>query len=131
MSASCSNVSCPAQTNFNQFFFMSSLLKVLAALSMALTLLPVRAQHIKGKIIDAITKEPVAAATVHCTSEGCTCGCAANLNGEFVLVSKENCCHSFSVSSIGYQPVIVQKEQLSALVTLQPANSIMETIVVS
>jgi hypothetical protein len=110
---------------------MSSLLKVLAALAVALTVLPVRAQHIKGKIIDAITKEPVAAATVHCTSEGCTCGCAANLNGEFDLISQENCCHSFSGLVDRLSTCIVQKEQLSELVTLQPANSIMETIVVS
>jgi len=110
---------------------MSSLLRVLAALAMVLTVLPVRAQHIKGKIIDAITKEPVVAATIHCTSEGCTCGCAANLNGEFELIRKENCCQSFAISSIGYQPVIVQKEQLSALVTLQPANSLMGTVVLS
>ena len=110
---------------------MSSLLKMLAALAMALTVLPLRAQHIKGKIIDAITKESVPGATIHCTSEGCTCGCAANLNGEFELIAKQSCCNSFSVSSIGYQSLIVQKEQLSTLVTLQPANSVMETVVVS
>jgi outer membrane receptor protein involved in Fe transport len=110
---------------------MSSLLKVLTPLVMAMTVLSVRAQHVKGKIIDAVTKEPVPSATVRCTSDGCACGCAAKLNGEFDLVAKENCCHSFAVSSIGYQPVILQKEQLSTLVTLQPSNSVMETIVVS
>ena len=110
---------------------MSSLLKVLAILALALTVLPVRSQQIKGKIIDAITKEPVAGASVHCAAEGCSCGCAASLTGDFELIPKQNCCNSFTVSSIGYQPMVVQKEQLSTLITLQPGNSVMETVVVS
>lgn len=110
---------------------MSSFIKALAAIAIALTILPAQSQQLKGKIIDAITKEPLSGASVHCTSQNCTCGCAANAAGEFELKTKENCCTSFAVSSVGYQPLIIQSAKLTTLVSLQPSNSIMEAIVVT
>jgi len=49
--------------------------------------------------------------------------------GEFELKPKENCCSSFAVSSIGYQPLILQSERLMTVITLQPNSSVMETVV--
>lgn len=110
---------------------MSSLIKALASIAFALTILPAQSQQLKGKIIDAITKEPLAGASVHCTSQNCTCGCAANAAGEFELKPKENCCTSFAVSSVGYQPLTVSSAGLLTVIALQPGNSIMESVVVT
>src|SRR5688572_12922420 len=55
---------------------------------------------VKGKIIDASTKEPIAGATIHCTDEGCKCGCITNEAGEFEMKCTD--CTKLSVSSIGY-----------------------------
>lgn len=87
-------------------------------------------QVFKGKIIDASTKEPIAGASVHC-SAGCSCGCATNALGEFELKPKENCCVSFEVSSIGYQPVLIQAGQPMTIVNLQQDNSPMQAVVVT
>ena len=87
-------------------------------------------QVFKGKIIDASTKEPIAGASVHC-STGCSCGCATNALGEFELKPKENCCVSFEVSSIGYQPVLIQAGQPMTIVNLQQDNSPMQAVVVT
>jgi len=84
----------------------------------------------KGKIIDAITKEPVAGASVHC-SDGCTSGCAANALGEFEWKPKASCCTSFSVSSVGYQSVTIQAGQQNMVVNLQQDNTSLQSIVVT
>ncbi len=88
-------------------------------------------QVYKGKIIDATTKEPVEGASVRCSSNSCTCGCATNSSGEFELKPRENCCVSFQVSSIGYQPVLVQAGQLMTVINLEPDNYAMQAIVVT
>lgn len=87
-------------------------------------------QVFRGKIIDASSKEPIIGASVHC-SAGCSCGCATNTSGEFELVPKKNCCTSFLVSSVGYQPVTIQAGSEATIVTLQQSNSIIQGVVVS
>ena len=57
---------------------------------------------VKGKIMDATTKEPIAGATIHCTMEGCHCGCTTNLFGEFEMKCTD--CRTLSVTSVGYGP---------------------------
>lgn len=87
-------------------------------------------QVFKGKIIDASSKEPVVGASVHC-SANCSCGCATNALGEFELRPRKNCCTSFLISSVGYQPAIIQAGPEMTIVNLQQSNSIMQAIVVS
>jgi outer membrane receptor protein involved in Fe transport len=85
---------------------------------------------VKGKIVDAVSKEPVAGATVQCTHEGCRDISVSNFHGEFEL----NCAHckSISVTSIGYAsqniPVIAEDMNIVSLVTSQ---SLLQHVVVS
>ena len=111
---------------------MSLLYKLATAVLFFMTVATVgfSQQVFKGRIIDASTKEPVAGASVHC-SAGCSCGCATNALGEFELKPKENCCTSFEVSSIGYQPVFIQAGQPMTIVTLQQDNSPMQAVIVT
>lgn len=111
---------------------MSFFYKLIAAVLcfMAVATVGFSQQVFKGKIIDASTKEPIAGASVHC-SAGCSCGCATNALGEFELKPKENCCVSFEVSSIGYQPVIIQTGQLVTVINLQQDNSPIQAVVVT
>jgi outer membrane receptor protein involved in Fe transport len=88
-------------------------------------------QVYKGKIIDAVTKEPIAGASIRCTATNCPCGCASNNAGEFELKPEEHCCTAFSISSIGYQPVVVQTAQLLSLIDLQQENSSLSGVIVT
>lgn len=88
-------------------------------------------QAFKGKIVDDITREPIAGASVTCLCTNCTCGCATNVSGEFELKTKGNCCSSFSVSSVGYHPVILQSLSSANVIRLQQDNSIMAGVVIS
>lgn len=88
-------------------------------------------QVFKGKIIDSLSKEPVAGASVHCTSNNCTCGCVSNARGEFELRSMDGCCTSFSITSIGYQPVTGSLASLGPIVRIQQAKTVMEAVTVT
>ncbi|HTL10239.1 MAG TPA: TonB-dependent receptor [Chitinophagaceae bacterium] len=73
-------------------------------LFLAILILPGFGSHaqkiIKGKVVDATTKEPIGGATIHCIKEGCNCGCTTNFSGEFEM--KYTDCQALSVSSVGY-----------------------------
>lgn len=90
----------------------------------------VHAQTIlKGKIIDAITKEPIAGATIHCSDADCTCGCSTNLSGEFQM--KCMGCKKVFVSFIGYKTEPLEVSSNNTIVNLTPSTSILNTVVVS
>lgn len=112
---------------------MSSNYKIATAIffSMSLAIAGLSQQVFKGKIIDAATKEPITGASIRCSSNTCPCGCASNATGDFELKPKENCCTSFIVSSIGYQPEVIQSAQLLTVINLQPDNSAMQEVVVT
>lgn len=84
---------------------------------------------VKGRIIDLSTKEPIAGATIHCTSEGCKCGCVANAAGEFEM--KCNDCKTLSVSHIGYAAQSFAVSDKNIIVSLAPASSQLQTVVLS
>ena len=88
-------------------------------------------QVYEGRVVDALTKEPVAGASIQCSSATCTCGCAANSNGEFKLVSNKGCCTQFAVTSIGYQSVEVSSNSLDGIVALQQSNAANTTLILS
>ncbi len=109
---------------------MSNLYKlcVLAMLLMAVQAL--HAQTIfKGKIIDATTKEAVQGATIHCTDEGCQCGCTTGASGEFQM--KCTSCKSAVVSYIGYAPQTISLQQNAVIVSLSPSSSPLQEVVLS
>src|SRR5215472_11413633 len=73
---------------------------------------------LKGKIIDATTKEPIPGASIHCTKEGCTCSCTTNISGEFEIKCTD--CQKLSVTSVGYAPqqfLVSDKVNLISLIT--------------
>lgn len=82
---------------------------------------------VKGKIIDATTKEPIAGATVHCAKEGCNCGCITNFSGDFEMKCTD--CQTLSVTSIGYTPqqfLVSGKEYIISLSAL--ASQLQEVV---
>jgi iron complex outermembrane recepter protein len=102
--------------------FLLTMLLVAATVSFAQKI-------VHGKIVDAGTNEPVAGATIHCTEAGCNCGCTTNALGEFVMKCMD--CTKLSVSSIGYMPQQVSTSSSDYTISLQPATSFMQSLVVS
>jgi iron complex outermembrane recepter protein len=86
--------------------------------------------RIKGRIIDGTTKEPIYGASVHCSDAGCTCGCTSNALGEFVIECKADC-KTVSVSYIGYTPETLPLASVSEIISLTPAASVMNEVVIS
>jgi outer membrane receptor for Fe3+-dicitrate len=88
----------------------------------------VQAQTItKGKIVDAITKEPVQGASIRCSDPHCNCGCSTNAAGEFEMHCKG--CSKHIVSSIGYKPMEINSAE--SIVFITPATSILNEVVIS
>jgi iron complex outermembrane recepter protein len=85
---------------------------------------------IKGKIIDAVTKEPIHGASIHCSDPGCTCGCTTSFSGEFIMNCQENCSH-FSVSFIGYTTQKIVVAEMAQIIALVPSSSMMNEVVIS
>lgn len=85
---------------------------------------------IKGKIIDAATKEPIYGASVRCTDDNCHCGCITNSSGAFEIHCKANC-KNVSVSFIGYSAQNIAISNLTETIALTPATSLMNEVVIS
>ena len=100
-----------------------------------LAILSISGQHlfaqsfVKGKILDAGTKEPVPGATIHCTHEGCKSISVANSYGEFQL--KCSHCESVSITSIGYASQHVQVYPDNNIISLIPSQSLLQQVVIS
>jgi len=86
---------------------------------------------VKGKIIDATTKEPIAGASIHCTMDGCKCGCMTDANGDFAFNLKDSSTN-YLVSVVGYKAKTVQVSiDEPMLIVLEPSQSLMQEVVVS
>lgn len=84
---------------------------------------------VKGKIIDGVTKEPIAGASIRCNDEGCNCGCTTNTSGEFEMKCKD--CKKLSVTNIGYAAQDVSVKNFSPVIYLVLAQSLLQEVVVS
>jgi len=110
---------------------MYSLYRVCVVLLFALTAQQLSAQTIiKGKLIDSLSKEPVQGATIRCTTVNCNCSCSSNAAGEFTMHCKSNC-SELSVTSIGYSNRVFKTDRNQLLLTLTPAVSFLQDVVVS
>lgn len=110
---------------------MYSLYRVCVVLLLTLAAQQLSAQTIiKGKLIDSLSKEPVQGATIHCTTVNCNCSCSSNAAGEFIMHCKSYC-SELSVTSVGYSTRIFKPTQEHALVSLTPAVSFLQDVVVS
>ncbi|WP_315814725.1 TonB-dependent receptor [Paraflavitalea speifideaquila] len=111
---------------------MKSVLKYLITLCGILCIQYVVAQSVpcKGKVIDGVTKEPVAHASVQCL--GNSQGTFTNPNGEFEL-PLPNQRQELVISFIGYQSskVWVAQQQPGLVIALQSNNSTMQEVVIS
>lgn len=109
---------------------MTTATKLAVTLILTLTAFLSQAQTIvKGKLIDAVTKEPISNASVHCSDEGCTCGCLTNALGEFEMHCKD--CKNVTVSYIGYKTQLLSIAALSTTISMTPASSLMNEVVIS
>lgn len=109
---------------------MSRIIHHVILLGLCLSCLDLLAQTtIKGKVIDAVTKEPVQGASLHCMDAGCNCGCATNALGEFEMSCRD--CSHFSVSYIGYSEKKLALSEAAGIISLNPATSIMHEVVIT
>lgn len=109
---------------------MSILIRMLAVVCMLIASQPAIAQNIvKGKIIDAVTKEPVYGASIHCTDASCNCGCTTNVAGEFEMHCKD--CKKLTVSFIGYTTQETPATVTDQIIPLAPVTSLLNEVVVS
>ncbi|HUC83262.1 MAG TPA: TonB-dependent receptor [Flavisolibacter sp.] len=109
---------------------MSNLYRLMAIVLLLLAATTLSAQKIvKGKIIDAVTKEPINGASIKCTGSDCSCGCATSATGDFEMHCKA--CKKLTVSYIGYQPVQLSVDADNSLVALIPSASLLNEVVVS
>lgn len=83
---------------------------------------------VKGKVIDAFSKEPVAGATIKCTDDNCHVACITQNTGEFEMQCRN--CTTVSISFIGYQSLSVDITEVQ-LVQLTPSISMMNEVVVT
>lgn len=109
---------------------MAKFYRIILFCALTMTGFGLRAQTIvKGKIIDQSTKEAVAGATIHCTKEGCKCGCIANALGEFEMKCLD--CKTLAVSHIGYAAQVFEVSDKNIIVSLSPASSQLQAVVLS
>ena len=85
--------------------------------------------QVKGRVIDASTKEPVAGATVQCNDNHASCGTVTNNAGEFEL--KCNDCRNITVSCVGYSQVTLQEKEDFRKIFISRAPSTLDEIVLS
>jgi outer membrane receptor protein involved in Fe transport len=110
---------------FIQIIYMSKLLQAIGVAVMLLTIQPLVAQSIKGKVIDSVSKEPVQGATVCCGKSVCL----SNSQGEFIFNNSTE--KIVSVSYAGYQSVKTSIYGDNMVVELSPSNSPLQEVVVS
>lgn len=92
---------------------------------MLLAIQPLIAQSIKGKVIDAQTKEPVFGATVYCGKQVCL----SNAQGDFTINDGHG--KSISISFTGYQPVVRTVNDSNIVVELTQQTSLLQEVVIS
>ncbi len=83
---------------------------------------------IKGKIIDAVTKEPIYGASITALSNGK--GYMTNTTGDFTLPVSDTST-TIIVSFIGYQPKQIQVSGEDQLIALTPNQSLLQEVVVT
>jgi len=84
---------------------------------------------VKGKVIDAVTKEPLHGASIRCSHTTCNCACVSGTTGEFELMCEH--CESVEVSYLGYQQQIVTKPATVPLIELTPSSNQLNEVIVS
>ncbi|MGZ5189783.1 MAG: TonB-dependent receptor plug domain-containing protein, partial [Flavisolibacter sp.] len=84
---------------------------------------------IKGKILDAATKEPLAGASIHCTDADCHRTCITNHAGYFEMQCDN--CKEMSVTHVGYSPQVFSASNNVQIISLNTAQSLLQGVVVT
>jgi len=109
---------------------MSTAKKIAVTFLIIITAFISQAQTVlKGKIIDAQTKEPIYGVSVHCIDINCNYGCTTNALGEFEMSCKD--CKKFSISYIGYKTQTIPVSEINQTILLAPVSSLMNEVVVT
>lgn len=94
-------------------------------------------QSVRGVVVDASTGEALVGATVILVGVEPIVGTATNVDGEFLLGSVPVGRHSFKVSMVGYQPLVVNEQmvtssrELNLKVDLHKSVTELDAVVVS
>lgn len=94
-------------------------------------------QSVRGVVVDASTGEALVGATVILVGVEPIVGTATNVDGEFLLGSVPVGRHSFKVSMVGYQPLVVNEQmvtssrELNLKVELHKSVTELDAVVVS
>ncbi|HKH61358.1 MAG TPA: TonB-dependent receptor [Flavitalea sp.] len=84
---------------------------------------------VKGKIVDAVTNEPLSGASIKCADLACHKTCTANQAGYFEMPCPD--CKKIEVSYIGYASQVLSAEQNQSVISLQPSQSLLQGVVVT
>lgn len=78
---------------------------------------------VQGKIIDAVTQQPVDGASIRCSDADCHCGCISNEHGLFEV----NCtdCRRLVASSVGYADYVFEVNSQSATTIVLTRNTLL------
>ena len=109
---------------------MSPLYKLMMLAGVLLLVLTSGAQApAKRTIIDALTGEPIAGASISCADKDCRCGCTTNTAGEFEVGCTG--CTSHTISYTGYQSYLLHASDYAAFIRLSPVQALLQEVVVS
>jgi iron complex outermembrane recepter protein len=101
---------------------------IIVAVVMMATSLSVHSQ-VKGIVMDASTKEPVAGASIQCSGNHASHGTVTNATGNFELNCSE--CKSIAVSCVGYSQLMLPENGQYHKVFLLRVSSALDEIVLS
>jgi hypothetical protein len=96
-----------------------------------LSITELSAETLKGTVLNAKTKEPLAGVSVYL--EGTTIGDATDLNGKFTLEVKSRVYTKLVISSVGYESVVISNpfESLPEIIYLKEKDNALDEIVVT
>ena len=111
-------------------FRMSHLYKAVLLLLISTAGTIASAQNpVKGKIIDASTREPVIAASITCNTDGCNAACISNNSGTFQLHC--NNCKNLTITCVGFAPIQYSVTTNEFVISLSPEISELNKVVYS
>jgi iron complex outermembrane recepter protein len=84
---------------------------------------------VKGKIVDATTKEPLDGATIRCTDPACHRSCTANYAGYFEMPCDD--CKKVSITHIGYASQTLAVAGGMQIISLNASQSALQAVVVT
>jgi len=104
---------------------------IILFLLLCLTATQLSAETLKGKVVDAKTREPIVAANVF--FDGTTIGTATGLNGEFSIVVRERIYSKLVISCLGYETVVIAEpfKSLPEVILMDEKEALLDEVEVT